>query len=113
MDLDRATFLALAALLEVADTCGETQINRSLALRALLAFVALRTGKPDLSCSFWKVATERHVPLSAEGAYQNRYMRGTEARSCVTAMVRHCGWETSYITFDRLREQARGQAKKR
>lgn len=112
MDLDRATFLALAALLETADTCGETQIQRSLQLRALLAFVAIRTGEPKLARRFWAVATERHKPSDASGAYQSRYIRGTEARSCINAMLKLCGWEASNVTLGQMRDLYRERAKR-
>lgn len=88
--IDRATFLALAALYRVAEQSTSARTCPNIALRAILAGLHARSGG-DRDCydAFWKSATMPISDANSEGI--GDYQRRT---ACITAwnqIVRQLG----------------------
>ncbi|WP_374138703.1 MULTISPECIES: hypothetical protein [unclassified Sphingomonas] len=82
--IDRATFLALAALYRVAEQSADATTCPSIALRAILAGLHAKSGgERDCYDAFWKAATMQDGDAYSEsiGDYQRR-------TACVTAWNR-------------------------
>ena len=84
---------ALAALSEVADSCGDQPAPKSLMLRFTLAYTFVEAGadpkKKWIWDDFWQHAT---ATLNSERTHDG-YIRGTGARTAFGAICREVGYE--------------------
>jgi hypothetical protein len=98
---------ALAALYEIADTCGSKPAERNLSLRFILAYTFVAAGAdPKLKWlwdSFWADATSPLDPTRS----LDEYLRATGARSALTGICREMGYPTSVGFFEQLRNHGR------
>lgn len=103
---DRAIFLALAALSEVADSCDVEPVEPSLALRACLALLyAHSDGDRYVYDDFWR--TLRRKLQANENPHTLAYVRPTNARSALMSIARSVGIELTVERWAKLRAVAR------
>jgi hypothetical protein len=104
---EQLTMRALAALYEIADTCGSKPAERSLSLRFILAYTFVAAGADPkvrwLWDSFWANATSPLDPTRS----LDEYLRGTGATTALTGICREMGYPTSVSFFEQLRNHGR------
>ena len=98
---DQLRYLAVMALDEIADSCGDAPAPRSAALRFTLAFLWRESGsdpaKRWLFDSFWTAATSA-APLGPHKEMLDRYTRSTAMEAALNSICRELGWERT-VTF--------------
>lgn len=103
---DELRYLALMALDEIADECGEEPAPRSLWLRFLLAWLWIEAGadpaKKWIFTSFWDAATSPKTTDPHRGML-DRYIRSTGAQSAINGICRELGWERTVSFLQEMR----------